>query len=151
MYDQISKDTLKELFKTWKVKSIEDLDAKSSNISLVSFRFYALSKDAKNIILYLLKHESKELNSIDIAYSLKYTQKQIPVFFNYIDEIKKSGLLYLKIKRRRLNSHDDTLYFLPNVKSIIENILLNSIFSFLVLYFVVHYYILGHQNKRLVI
>ena len=126
MYDQISKDTLKELFKTWKVKSIEDLDTKSSNISLVSFRFHTLSKDAKNIILYLLKHESKELNSIDIAYSLKYTQKQIPVFFNYIDEIKKSGLLYLKIKRRRLNSHDDTLYFLPNVKPIIENILLKD-------------------------
>ena len=126
MYDQISKDTLKELFKTWKVKSIEDLDTKSSNISLVSFRFHTLSKDAKNIILYLLKHESKELNSIDIAYSLKYTQKQIPVFFNYIDEIKKSGLLYLKIKRRRLNSHDDTLYFLPNVKFIIENILLKD-------------------------
>ena len=26
MYDQISKDTLKELFKIWKAKNIEDLD-----------------------------------------------------------------------------------------------------------------------------
>ena len=117
MYDQISKDTLKELFKIWKAKNIEDLDIKSSNVSLVSFKFYALSKEAKDIVLYVLKNESKELNSIDIAYSLKYSQKQVPAFFDYINEIKKSGLLYLKIKRRRLNSHDDTLYFLPNVKS----------------------------------
>ena len=126
MYDQISKDTLKELFKIWKAKNIEDLDIKSSNVSLVSFKFYALSKEAKDIVLYVLKNESKELNSIDIAYSLKYSQKQVPAFFDYINEIKKSGLLYLKIKRRRLNSHDDTLYFLPNVKSIIESIILKD-------------------------
>ena len=126
MYDQISKDTLKELFKIWKAKNIEDLKTKSSNISLVSFKFYSISKEARDIIIFIIKNESRELNSIDIAYSLKYTQKQIPVFFNYIDEIKRSGLLYLKIKRRRLNSHDDTLYFLPNIKSIIESIILKD-------------------------
>ncbi|MBW5379881.1 hypothetical protein E6A52_03995, partial [Brachyspira hampsonii] len=126
MYDQISQDTLKELCKIWKAKNTEDLQTKSSNVFIVSFKFYALSKEAKDIVLYVLKNESKELNSIDIAYSLKYTQKQIPAFFNYIDEIKKSGLLYLKIKRRRLNSHDDTLYFLPNVKPIIESIILKE-------------------------
>ena len=97
MYDQISQDTLKELCKIWKAKNTEDLEIKSSNVFIVSFKFYVLSKEAKNIVLYVLKNESKELNSIDIAYSLKYTQKQIPSFFNYIDEIKKSGLLYLKI------------------------------------------------------
>ena len=123
MYDQISQDTIKELLKIWKAKNIEDLINKSSNISLVSFKFFNLSKESKNIILYILKNESKELNSIDIAYSLKYSQKQIPMFFNSVDEIKKSGLLYLKIKRRRLNSHDDTLYFLPEVKPIIESII----------------------------
>ena len=126
MYEQISQDTLKDLFKIWKVKNAEDLETKSSNVSIVSFKFFSLSKEAKNIILYILKNEDKELNSIDIAYSLKYTQKQIPVFFNYIEDIKKSGLLYLKIKRRRLNSHDDTLYFLPNVKPIIESLLLKD-------------------------
>lgn len=126
MYEQISQDTIKELLKIWKVKNIEELKNKSSNISLVSFKFYNLSKESKNIILYILKNEAKELNSIDIAYSLKYTQKQLPVFFNSIDEIKKSGLLYLKIKRRRLNSHDDTLYFLPEVKPIIESIILKD-------------------------
>lgn len=126
MYDQISQDSLKELYKIWKVKNTDDLETKSSNVFIVSFKFYTLSKEAKNIVLYVLKNESKELNSIDIAYSLKYTQKQIPAFFNYIDEIKKSGLLYLKIKRRRLNSHDDTLYFLPNVKPIIESIILKE-------------------------
>ena len=126
MYEQISQDTIKELLKIWKVKNIEELKNKSSNISLVSFKFYNLSKESKNIILYILKNEAKELNSIDIAYSLKYTQKQIPMFFNSVDEIKKSGLLYLKIKRRRLNSHDDTLYFLPEVKPIIENIILKD-------------------------
>lgn len=126
MYEQISKDTLKELFKIWKAKNIEDLDIKTSNVSMVSFKFFSLSKEAKDIILYILKNESRELNSIDIAYSLKYSQKQVPDFFDYINEIKKSGLLYLKIKRRRLNSHDDTLYFLPNIKSIIESILLKD-------------------------
>lgn len=126
MYEQISQDTIKELLKIWKVKNIEELKNKSSNISLVSFKFYNLSKESKNIILYILKNDAKELNSIDIAYSLKYTQKQIPMFFNSVDEIKKSGLLYLKIKRRRLNSHDDTLYFLPEVKPIIENIILKD-------------------------
>ena len=126
MYDQISQDTIKELLKIWKAKNIEDLINKSSNISLVSFKFFNLSKESKNIILYILKNEAKELNSIDIVYSLKYTQKQIPMFFNSVDEIKKSGLLYLKIKRRRLNSHDDTLYFLPEVKPIIENIILKD-------------------------
>ena len=126
MYEQISQDTIKELLKIWKVKNIEELKNKSSNISLVSFKFYNLSKESKNIILYILKNEAKELNSIDIVYSLKYTQKQIPMFFNSVDEIKKSGLLYLKIKRRRLNSHDDTLYFLPEVKPIIENIILKD-------------------------
>ena len=86
MYDQISKDTLKELFKIWKAKNIEDLKTKSSNISLVSFKFYSISKEARDIIIFIIKNESRELNSIDIAYSLKYTQKQIPVFFNYIDD-----------------------------------------------------------------
>ena len=127
MYEQISQDTIKELLKIWKAKNIEELKNKSSNISIVSFKFYNLSKEAKNIILYILKNENKELNSIDIAYSLKYTQKQLPMFFNSVDEIKKSGLLYLKIKRRRLNSHDDTLYFLPEVKSIISSIILKDI------------------------
>ena len=87
MYEQISQDTIKELLKIWKVKNIEELKNKSSNISLVSFKFYNLSKESKNIILYILKNEAKELNSIDIAYSLKYTQKQIPMFFNSVDEI----------------------------------------------------------------
>lgn len=126
MYSQISKDTLKELFKIWKAKNTEDLEIKTSNISMVSFKFYSLSKEAKDIVIYILKNEDKELNSIDIAYSLKYTQKQVPAFFDYVYEIKKSGLLYLKIKRRRLNSHDDTLYFLPNIKSIIESIILKD-------------------------
>ncbi len=123
MYDQISKDTLKELLKIWKAKNTEDLKVKSSSISMVSFKFFILSKESRDIILYILKNEDKELNSIDIAYSLKYSQKQLPVFFNHIEDIKKSGLLYLKIKRRKLNSHDDTLYFLPNVKSIIESVI----------------------------
>ena len=51
MYEQISQDTIKELLKIWKVKNIEELKNKSSNISLVSFKFYHLSKESKNIIL----------------------------------------------------------------------------------------------------
>ena len=50
MYEQISEDTLKELFKIWKVKNTEELKNKSSNISLVSFKFYKLPIEAKNII-----------------------------------------------------------------------------------------------------
>ena len=52
MYEQISADTLKELFKIWKVKNIEELKNKTSNISIVSFKFYELSIECKNIIYH---------------------------------------------------------------------------------------------------
>ena len=52
MYEQISADTLKELFKIWKVKNIEELENKTSNISIVSFKFYELSIECKNIIYH---------------------------------------------------------------------------------------------------
>ena len=45
MYEQISQDTLKDLFKIWKVKNAEDLETKSSNVSIVSFKFFSLKKD----------------------------------------------------------------------------------------------------------
>lgn len=129
MYEQISEDTLKELFKIWKVKNIEELKDKSSNTSLVSFKFYKLPIESKNIIYYLIKNsgkESKELSSMDIAYSLNYSQKHLPIFYNSIEDIKNSGLIYVKMRRRRLNSGDDILYFTPNVKEIIENIILEE-------------------------
>ncbi len=129
MYEQISEDTLKELFKIWKVKNIEELKNKSSNISLVSFKFYKLPIESKNIIYYLIKNlskESKELSSMDIAYSLNYSQKHLPIFYHSIEDIKNSGLIYVKMRRRRLNSGDDILYFTPNVKEIIKNIILEE-------------------------
>lgn len=129
MYEQISEDTLKELFKIWKVKNIEELKDKSANISLVSFKFYKLPIESKNIIYYLIKNlnkESKELSSMDVAYSLNYSQKHLPIFYNFIEDIKNSGLIYVKMRRRRLNSGDDILYFIPNVKEIIENIILKE-------------------------
>ncbi|MEI0579839.1 hypothetical protein [Brachyspira pilosicoli] len=126
MYSQISKDTLKELLKIWKAKNIEDLKNKTDNISLISYKFFNLNKEEKEIVYFIIKNYDKEINSIDIAYSLKYTQKQLPLFFNYIDDIKKSGLLYLKMKRRKLNANDDTLNFLPNVKEILETIILKE-------------------------
>lgn len=126
MYEQISSDTLKELFKIWKVKSAEELKNKSANISLISFKFYKLPIEAKNIVYYLIKNYNKELSSMDIAYSLRYSQKQLPLFFNSIEYIKNSGLLYIKMKRRRLDSGDDTPYFLPEVKEIIESLILKE-------------------------
>ena len=126
MYSQISKDTLKELLKIWKVKNIEDLQNKTDNISLISYKFFNLNKEEKEIVYFVIKNYDKEINSIDIAYSLKYTQKQLPLFFNYIDDIKKSGLLYLKMKRRKLNANDDTLNFLPNIRELLETIILKE-------------------------
>ena len=126
MYSQISKDTLKELLKIWKAKSIDDLKNKTDSISLISYKFFNLTKEEKEIVYFIIKNYDKEINSIDIAYSLKYTQKQLPVFFNYIDDIKKSGLLYLKMKRRKLNANDDTLNFLPNIKELLETIILKE-------------------------
>ena len=127
MYEQISEDTLKELFKIWKVKNTEELKNKSSNISLVSFKFYKLPIEAKNIICYLSKNDNKGLSSIDIAYSLNYHPKHLPIFFNFVEDIKDSGLIYVRMRRRRLNSGDDILYFLPNIKEIIENIILEEL------------------------
>ncbi|MEI0530933.1 hypothetical protein R4I97_05185 [Brachyspira pilosicoli] len=126
MYSQISKDTLKELLKIWKAKNIDDLKNKTDNISLISYKFFLLNKEEKEIVYFVINNYDKEINSIDIAYSLKYTQKQLPVFFNYIDDIKKSGLLYLKMKRRKLNANDDTLNFLPNIKELLETIILKE-------------------------
>lgn len=40
MYSQISKDTLKELLKIWKAKNIDDLQNKTDNISLISYKFF---------------------------------------------------------------------------------------------------------------
>ena len=127
MYEQISEETLKELFKIWKVKNAEELKNKSSNISLVSFKFYKLPIESKNIIYYLLKNEGKGLSSIDIAYSLRYSPKQLPTFFNFVEYIKDSGLIYVRMRRRRLTSGDDILFFLPNIKEIIENIILEEL------------------------
>ena len=127
MYEQISEDTLKELFKIWKVKNTEELKNKSSNISLVSFKFYKLPIEAKNIICYLAKNDNKGLSSIDIAYSLNYHPKHLPIFFNFVEDIKDSGLIYVRMRRRRLNSGDDILYFLPNIKEIIESIILEEL------------------------
>ena len=127
MYEQISEETLKELFRIWKVKNAEELKNKSSNISLVSFKFYKLPIESKNIIYYLSKNEGKGLSSIDIAYSLRYSPKHLPIFFNFVEEIKDSGLIYVRMRRRRLNSGDDILYFLPNIKEIIENIILEEL------------------------
>ena len=127
MYEQISEDTLKELFKIWKVKNTEELKNKSSNISLVSFKFYKLPIEAKNIICYLSKNDNKGLSSIDIAYSLNYPPKHLPIFFNFVEDIKDSGLIYVRMRRRRLNSGDDILYFLPNIKEIIESIILEEL------------------------
>ena len=127
MYEQISEDTLKELFKIWKVKNTEELKNKSSNISLVSFKFYKLPIEAKNIIYYLAKNDNKGLSSIDIAYSLNYHPKHLPIFFNFVEDIKDSGLIYVRMRRRRLNSGDDILYFLPNIKEIIESIILEEL------------------------
>lgn len=127
MYEQISEDTLKELFKIWKVKNTEELKNKSSNISLVSFKFYKLPIEAKNIICYLSKNDNKGLSSIDIAYSLNYHPKHLPIFFNFVEDIKDSGLIYVRMRRRRLNSGDDILYFLPNIKDIIESIILEEL------------------------
>ena len=127
MYEQISEETLKELFKIWKVKNAEELKNKSSNISLVSFKFYKLPIESKNIIYYLSKNAGKGLSSIDIAYSLRYSPKHLPIFFNFVEEIKDSGLIYVRMRRRRLNSGDDILYFLPNIKEIIENIILEEL------------------------
>ena len=127
MYEQISEETLKELFRIWKVKNAEELKNKSSNISLVSFKFYKLPIESKNIIYYLSKNEGKGLSSIDIAYSLRYSPKHLPIFFNFVEEIKDSGLIYVGMRRRRLNSGDDILYFLPNIKEIIENIILEEL------------------------
>ena len=121
MYEQISEETLKELFKIWKVKNAEELKNKSSNISLVSFKFYKLPIESKNIIYYLSKNAGKGLSSIDIAYSLRYSPKHLPLFFNFVEEIKDSGLIYVRMRRRRLNSGDDILYFLPNIKEIIDS------------------------------
>ena len=126
MYSQISKDTLKELLKIWKAKNIDDLKNKTDNISLISYKFFNLNREEKEIVYFVIKNYDKEINSIDIAYSLKYTQKQLPVFFNYIDDIKKSGLLYLKMKRRKLNANDDTLNFLPNIRELLETIILKE-------------------------
>ena len=126
MYSQISKDTLKELLKIWKAKNIEDLQNKTDNISLISYKFFNLNKEEKEIVYFVIKNYDKEINSIDIAYSLKYSQKQLPMFFNYIDDIKKSGLLYLKMKRRKLNANDDTLNFLPNIRELLETIILKE-------------------------
>ena len=127
MYEQISEETLKELFRIWKVKNAEELKNKSSNISLVSFKFYKLPIESKNIIYYLSKNEGKGLSSIDIAYSLRYSPKHLPIFFNFVEDIKDSGLIYVRMRRRRLNSGDDILYFLPNIKEIIENIILEEL------------------------
>ena len=127
MYEQISEETLKELFRIWKVKNAEELKNKSSNISLVSFKFYKLPIESKNIIYYLSKNSGKGLSSIDIAYSLRYSPKHLPIFFNFVEEIKDSGLIYVRMRRRRLNSGDDILYFLPNIKEIIENIILEEL------------------------
>ena len=127
MYEQISEETLKELFRIWKVKNAEELKNKSSNISLVSFKFYKLPIESKNIIYYLSKNAGKGLSSIDIAYSLRYSPKHLPIFFNFVEEIKDSGLIYVRMRRRRLNSGDDILYFLPNIKEIIENIILEEL------------------------
>lgn len=126
MYSQISKDTLKELLKIWKAKNIDDLQNKTDNISLISYKFFLLNKEEKEIVYFVIKNYDKEINSIDIAYSLKYTQKQLPMFFNYVDDIKKSGLLYLKMKRRKLNANDDTLNFLPNIRELLETLILKE-------------------------
>lgn len=127
MYEQISADTLKELFKIWKVKNIEELKNKTSNISIVSFKFYELSIECKNIIYHLIKNCDKELSSIDVAYSLHYNPKHLPAFLDIVEEIKESGFLYVKMRRRRLNSGDDILYLIPKVKEIIENIILEEL------------------------
>ncbi len=126
MYEQISEDTLKELFKIWKVKDRDSLYLKSTNIYIISYKIYKLSYDAKKILKFLLNNNNKDLSSIDIAYSLKYTQKQIPDFFDCIEELKKTGLLYVKMKRRKLNSSEDTLFFLDDVESIIKKLLVDN-------------------------
>ena len=127
MYEQISADTLKELFKIWKAKNIEELENKTSNISIVSFKFYELSIECKNIIYHLVKNYDKELSSIDVAYSLHYNPKHLPAFLDIVEKIKESGFLYVKMRRRRLNSGDDILYLIPKVKEIIENIILEEL------------------------
>lgn len=124
-YDQISSDTLKEILKIWRAKNTEELISKTSDKNIVAVKFFKLSEEAKKIIFYLIQNKDKELYSIDIAYALKYAQKQLNAFSEYVQEIKRSGLIYLKMKRRRLNSNDDTLYLLPGVydtikKNIIE-------------------------------
>ncbi|MBW5377898.1 hypothetical protein E6A45_04455, partial [Brachyspira pilosicoli] len=69
MYSQISKDTLKELLKIWKAKNIDDLQNKTDNISLISYKFFLLNKEEKEIVYFVIKNYDKEINSIDIAYS----------------------------------------------------------------------------------
>lgn len=123
---QISEDALKEILKAWKAKNEEDLKEKSSNKNSVSVKMFELSEEAKNILLYIIKNNEKELSSIDIAYALKYGQKQLSQFFNALESMKKLGLIYLKIKRRRLNSNDDSVYILPYIYETLKKIIVEN-------------------------
>ena len=51
----------------------------------------------------------------------------MPAFLDIVEEIKESGFLYVKMRRRRLNSGDDILYLIPKVREIIENIILEEL------------------------
>jgi len=117
--DSISKDTLKNLCKSWKCKKVEDLIKKTNNPVLVTTEFFNLRDDAKNIFYYILKNNNENIYAADIAYKLGYDQKQFSTFFDFLFEIENKGFIYLKKKRMRLNSNDDSVHVLPTIRDIL--------------------------------
>ncbi len=117
--DSISKETIKNLCKSWKCKKTDDLIKKTSNPMLVTTEFFNLRNEAKNIYYYILKNSTKNLYAADIAYKIGYDQKQLNIFFDFLFEIENAGFIYLKKKRMRLNSNDDSIHILPTIKDIL--------------------------------
>ena len=117
--DSISKETIKNLCKSWKCKKTDDLIKKTSNSMLVTTEFFNLRDEAKNIYYYILNNSTKNLYAADIAYKIGYDQKQLSVFFDFLFEIENAGFIYLKKKRMRLNSNDDSIHILPTIKDIL--------------------------------
>ena len=124
--DRLSEDTLEELFQSWKCNNKESLIKRFSSLQNISTRFFNMSSDGRKILYFIITSDSKDILSADMAYKIGYTQKQLGSFFVTLDEVISSGFVYLRKKRMRLNSNDDSIYIIPVIKDILTKLIFDG-------------------------
>lgn len=124
--ERLSEDTLEELFQSWKCNNKESLIKRVSSLQNISTRFFNMSADSRKIIYFIITSDSKDILAADLAYKIGYTQKQLSSFFAILDEVIASGFVYLRKKRMRLNSNDDSIYIIPIIKDILNKLIFDG-------------------------